>query len=167
MVVRLRNDIRVVVRPIRPTDKALLAEGIARLSLESSYRRFLSPKSKLTPAELRYLTEVDQLDHYAVVAVLADDPRRLAGVARWIRDPHDHDAAEAAIVVVDEFHGQGLGNALGATIAAAARARGVRRFTATMLPHNVAAHRVFARLSEHLDTSLHEGLHELTAQLAA
>lgn len=167
MIVRLSDDVHVVVRPIRAGDKALLAEGIARLSLQSSYQRFLSPKSKLTDAELRYLTEIDGRDHYAVVAVETAAAHRLAGVARWIRDPADHEAAEAAIVVADDLQGLGLGNALGSAIADAARARGVRRFTATMLPDNVAAHRLFAHISESLETTLEGGLFELTAQLAA
>ena len=46
---------------------------------ESARLRFLAPKPRFTLAELRYLTEVDHVDHFALVAVLADAPhvRRL------------------------------------------------------------------------------------------
>jgi hypothetical protein len=54
--VRLDNGTEIVFRPIRPHDKALLAEGITRLSPRTARFRFLAPKNRLTTAELRYLT---------------------------------------------------------------------------------------------------------------
>jgi protein lysine acetyltransferase len=164
---RLRNGTDVLIRPIRRDDKAMLARGMAALSPRSARLRFLAPKSHLTLAELRYLTEVDHVDHYALVAVLADDPTTLAGVGRWVRDVEHRDAAEVAVVVADCLQGQGLGTALGVALADAARARGVARFTATMLPENTAAQRLFAHISGRLSTRLHDGTYELVADLAA
>jgi RimJ/RimL family protein N-acetyltransferase len=167
VISRLRDGTSVGLRPIRPSDAALLSAGLARLSPESARRRFLTPKPRLSGAELRYLTEVDQVDHVALVAVPADDPAALVGVGRWVRDREHPDAAEVAVVVCDDRQGQGLGTVLGLALADAARARGVTRFTATMLPENVPARRLFARISEHLDTAVRGGLYELTAALAA
>jgi hypothetical protein len=47
------------VRPIAPEDKPLLVAGLQKLSARTVYRRFMSPKTRFTDAELRYLTEVD------------------------------------------------------------------------------------------------------------
>ena len=69
-----------MVRPIEQGDAALLSAGVDGFSAETMRRRFLAPKRGLTLAELRYLTDVDFIDHHAVVAVHRDDPRRLAGV---------------------------------------------------------------------------------------
>jgi RimJ/RimL family protein N-acetyltransferase len=165
VVVGLHNGVKVVIRPIRPDDKALLDDGVKRLSPESAYRRFLSPKRTLSADELRYLTEVDFRDHYALVAVRADDPRALVGVGRWIRSPRDRGVAEAAILVWDELQGHGLGTALAAALADSARERGVRRFTATMLATNVAARRVFARIAKRLQLRVAGGVYELSAEL--
>ncbi len=156
MEFRLDNGTDVVIRPIRPDDKARLATALGRLSDETVRKRFLSPKPRLTGTELRYLTEIDYVDHWAEVAVLKSDPESIIGVARWIRDDHDPQAAEAAIVIGDGFQGQGLGRRLGLAIADAARLRDVRRFTATMLSDNVAAQRLFAAISERLDID-HDG----------
>ncbi len=164
---RLRDGTSVSLRPIRPSDAALLSAGLACLSPESARRRFLTPKPRFSGAELRYLTEVDQLDHVATAAVVAGRPGALAGVGRWVRDREHPDAAEVAVVVCDDLQGQGLGTILGLALADAARARGVTRLTATILPENVAARRLFARISEHLDTAVRGGLYELTAALAA
>jgi RimJ/RimL family protein N-acetyltransferase len=163
----LRNDTRVLIRPIRPDDKALLVRGMAALSPRSARLRFLAPKNRLSLAELRYLTEVDQVDHYALVAVLGNDPTTMAGVGRWVRDREHPDAAEVAVVVGDCYQRQGLGTALGAALADGARAHGISRFTATMLPDNTAARRLFAHISGRLSTRVDRGTYELAADLAA
>ena len=165
VVVRLHNGDEVTIRPIRPEDKPLLEAGMAALSAESAYRRFLAPKKRLTPTELHYLTEVDFRDHVAYVAVSASAPQTLLGVARWIRCAGEPDAAEIAFLVSDGLHGEGLGAALAAALADAARARGIARFVATTLPHNVAAHRLLAGLGPRLSTRVEGGMHELRVEL--
>jgi GNAT superfamily N-acetyltransferase len=164
---RLSNGIDVVIRPIRPGDKALLADGVARLSPRTARMRFLGPKNRLTSAEQRYLTEIDYVDHYAVVAVWADDPGRMAGVGRWIRDADHPDAAEIAILVADDLQGQGLGIALGEALGNAARARGIARFTGITLAENTAAQRLFAHISSQLRIRPAGATYELVAELAA
>ena len=72
------------MRPIAPEDKARLAAGVAALSPESQYGRFLTGKSSLTPAELRYLTEVDGRDHIALLVL--DSDGELVAVGRIVRD---------------------------------------------------------------------------------
>jgi RimJ/RimL family protein N-acetyltransferase len=166
----LRTDAglpEIRLRPIRPDDKDALVAGLGRLSQRSVYQRFLSPKPRLTSSELRYLTEVDFVDHYALVAVLARCPDVVVGVGRWVRDAQAPGDAEIAIVIADDLQGRGVGTQLGVGLAAAARERGVRRFTASMLPENRAAHRLFAKISSELHLTRHRGVDELVADLAA
>ena len=165
VVVRLNNGIEVLVRPIRPDDKALLSDGLDHLSEQSAYQRFLVPKRKLTAAELRYLTEVDFRDHVAFVAVRPEEPDALVGVGRWIRLSHDPEVAEIAFVVADDLQRQGLGTAIAKALADAARERGVRRFVATMLPHNLAAHQLFARVAQEREVTTSGTLHELRGEV--
>ncbi len=167
MDMRLTDGTEVVIRRIRPDDKQLLASALGRLSDESVRGRFLAPKPRFTGTELRYLTEIDFVDHFAVAAVLRDRPDLIVGVARWIRDRHRPAEAEAAVVVADDLHGQGLGRALGMQIGDAARERGIRRFTATMLSDNLAVHRLFASISERLEVRHDGATDELVAELAA
>ena len=74
------------IRPIRPDDKQALAKALSRLSDESVRMRFLVPKPRFTGSELKYLTEVDFVDHYAIVAAPRDRPDVILGVGRWVRD---------------------------------------------------------------------------------
>jgi acetyltransferase len=167
MLARLADGTLVVLRKIRPSDKALLVAGLQRLSLESNRARFLSPKPHFSRAELRYLTEVDGVAHVAYVAVLADDPEHLVAVGRWVRLASDPLAAEIAIVVGDDYQGQGLGRRLGLLLADQAREQGIERFVATMLSDNVPAHRLFAAISERLEYERHGAVDELVAELLA
>jgi RimJ/RimL family protein N-acetyltransferase len=139
---------------------------VRHLSQRSAYQRFLSPKHTLAAAELRYLTEVDFRDHVAFVAVLAAEPDVLVGVGRWVRLVSDPEVAEIAFVVADDLQHRGLGTALGEALADAARERGVKRFVATMLPDNLAAHRLFARLAQERSTARSGILHELRGDVS-
>src|SRR6266508_4231790 len=89
-VVRLRERSEVYIRPIAASDKAALERGLERLSRASRYRRFFSPVSRFTGAQLRYLTEVDHHDHEALIAFPVEDGDSDAaipvGVARHVLD---------------------------------------------------------------------------------
>ena len=168
MIRQLADGTPLVLRPIRPDDKDLLERGLSELSPASVQRRFLAPKPRFTRGELRYLTEVDGHDHVALVAVDPAEPDRLVGVARWVRLHDDPEAAEIAIVVGDDWQGRGVGTLLGEAVAEENRLHDNRRFTATMQSDNVPAHRLMARLTNHLERR-HQGtgVSEVVLDLAA
>jgi RimJ/RimL family protein N-acetyltransferase len=166
---RLQDGAPVLIRPIRADDKRMLTDGLRRLSDQSVHRRFLTPKHSFSRAELRYLTEVDGRDHVALVAEHPAEPvRRLIAVARFVRLSDDPHAAEVAITVADNWQRRGLGSLLTEQLAAEARALGVRRFTATMAADNVPAHRLMAKLTDHLEQHhAGAGVDELVLDIAA
>jgi RimJ/RimL family protein N-acetyltransferase len=131
----LRNGSTVLIRQVQSADAPLVADGFAQLSARSRQLRFLTPKKELSPAELRYFTDVDHHDHEAVGA-LADG--RGVGIARYIRDADDPQAAEIAVTIVDDWQGRGLGTELVAQLSERARCEGIRRFTALVAAGNPA-----------------------------
>jgi GNAT superfamily N-acetyltransferase len=130
--VELRDGSRVLVRPFRPDDKGMLASAFAALSQRSRYQRFLGFKKQLGAEELTYFTEVDHHDHEALWAI---DPETGDGiaVARFVRLRSRPEAAEAAVVVADDWQGRGIGTALLRRLSERARGEGIRTFTATLL----------------------------------
>ena len=133
------------MRPIRPEDKDALTRAFQRLSEQSRYQRFMTAVSELSESQLRYLTEVDHSDHEALIAFEPDEPgdaHPLAGCGV----EGDPARAEAAVTVVDEWHGQGLGTALAALLAERAREQGIERFTALLLASNDQMQDVLASL---------------------
>jgi GNAT superfamily N-acetyltransferase len=143
---KLADGREVRLRPIKAEDKALFVEGLQRLSPESRYARFLAAKNNLSERELHYLTEVDGVNHFALVALTGlGKGRKGLGVARFVRFPNEPDVADAAIVVTDDAQGQGLGRLLFLRLVAAARERGINRFRCDVLAAN-----------ERMRTLLHE-----------
>jgi RimJ/RimL family protein N-acetyltransferase len=124
---------------IRPDDREVLRSALQRMSPESRYRRFLAPLGELSDEMLRYLCEVDGVNHVAIVATTdsldlkTEEP---LGVARFVRIEDEPEVAEVAITVGDWFQGRGLGKLLLATAAEAARERGIRKFRGEVLGSN-------------------------------
>jgi RimJ/RimL family protein N-acetyltransferase len=133
----LRDGSRVLIRPVQSADAPLLADGFARLSATSRWMRFLTPKKELSPAELRFLTDLDHHDHEALGALDRRDGRGV-GVARYVRQADDPWGADVAVTIVDEWQGRGLGTELLARLSDRAREENIRRFTALVAAENVA-----------------------------
>ncbi len=130
---------RVIVRHILPTDAEPLTRAWNQLSPESRYRRFFGAVGSLDSATLKYLTNVDGIDHVAIVAFcesldLKDE--RGVGVARFVRLADAKDTAEIAVVVVDDMQRKGLGALLIKVAVLAAQERGVMRFRGEVLAEN-------------------------------
>jgi RimJ/RimL family protein N-acetyltransferase len=107
------------------------------LSARSRQLRFLTPKKELSPAELRDFTDLDHHDHEVLGALNHADGRGV-GIARYVRDADDPQAAEIAVTIVDDWQGLGLGTELVAQLSERARSEGIRRFTALVAADNPA-----------------------------
>jgi RimJ/RimL family protein N-acetyltransferase len=157
----LRDGTPIVIRLLTPEDKPLLAAGFASLSDQSRYTRFLSTKLDLDEHELRYLTEIDQQDHFALGAIREDGDGRGApiglGIARFIRLA-DGTSAEAAITVVDQAQRKGLGRMLMLRLCAAAAERGIEHFRCEVLGSNAAAIQLLADISPQRTIEISDGV---------
>jgi len=147
--VALRDGSKVWIRQVQPADAPLLADGFARLSPQSRRMRFLATKDQLSAAELRYLTELDHHDHEALGAVSQADGRGV-GIARYVRDADDPQAAEIAVTVVDQWQGRGLGTELLTRLSGRARSAGIHRFTALVAEDNMVMAGLLRNMSGNL-----------------
>jgi GNAT superfamily N-acetyltransferase len=150
---QLRDGTPVVSRPIRPADSPALARGLRRLSPQGNAYRFLHYHKRFTTEELHYLTHCDFVNHLALVLARTDGAGREVeevGVARCIRVPDDPECAEAAIVLVDDWHRLGGGTALLHHLADLSLRKGIRRWKTLMLRDNEAAHRLFRRVGDEI-----------------
>ena len=134
---RLTDGAEICLQALSAADKPGLEAGLQRLSPQSRYFRFGRPVARFSSAELRYLTEVDQVSH---VAWGAWDPAAPGapgiGVARFVRAPEDPSRAEIALTVVDSHQRRGLGTLFLVLLWRLALARGVRAFTGDVLAEN-------------------------------
>ena len=158
----LRDGGTAHVRPIRPSDADLVAAFHSRQSEESRYLRFFAPMPRLSARDLERFTNVDHVDRVALVATVGED---IVGIARFdaapVR-PGAPRAAEVAFNISDAHQGRGLGSVLLEHLAAAARERGIRRFTADVLPQNAKMIGVFREAGFEVRQGYSDGVLEVS-----
>lgn len=137
----------VLIGPLHPNDRERWLAGMQRASAESLYKRFMTPVPRLTTPQIAYLVGIDHRDHEALLAVDEDGGEAVA-IGRFVRSEQAPAVAEAAILVVDDWHGLGLGKALSRALAERARELGIERFEATMLSDNLPMLAVLRSLGE-------------------
>ena len=141
----LTNRTHLRFRPISSDDRDRLARLFARLTPESRYTRFLSPKRQLTPQELVYLTDIDHVTHEAIAAVDQRDGS-IVGVGQYAQFADRVAVADVAFAVADELQGTGIGTLLAMCLVDRARANGFSLLTATTLWENRPARALLRRL---------------------
>lgn len=145
--IALRNAQTASIREVGPSDRDLLTSGFEHLSDQSRYFRFLAAHSKLSGKELTNFTAMNDKNHVAIGAVVEAGSEVVPlGIARFIRLEKQHDVAEFAITIVDEYQGLGLGSLLLGVLAKWAVLDGVSNFTALVHPENDKMRGVLDRL---------------------
>ena len=158
-----RDGRKLTLRLIRPADAPLLEELFYRLSPESRWRRFHALTDGIPPERITEqagaMADVDNRTlEGAVVAVAKEaDGEHIVGVVRLARPPGKPEAeeAEAAVVVLDAYQGQGVGSELLQRMLQLARRMKVKRILAVFQPDNAGAIHLFRALGlpSRLETS--------------
>jgi acyl-CoA synthetase (NDP forming)/GNAT superfamily N-acetyltransferase len=151
----------VFIRPLTTDDKPALAEFHRQQSSESVYRRFFSPKPDLTEKELDHFTNIDMVDRAALLVESHDEFIAWASYERW----PGRDEAEAAFMVDDRHHGEGIATLLLEHLAAIASSNGISRFTAEVLGDNRPMLAVFAKAGWPLQRRFDSGVVDLDWEL--
>ena len=80
----LRDGRRLEIRALTHDDRSDLIAAVARTSAESLRRRFFVPKTRFTDREMDFFSNVDFVNHVALVAVIEDDQTAIVGGGRYI-----------------------------------------------------------------------------------
>jgi RimJ/RimL family protein N-acetyltransferase len=148
VIERLKDQRSVTIRAVRPDDKGLVLEALAKLSAESIYRRLFTTRKEITADGLKKITEVDFVNVVALVAVLEVEGKdQIVGGGRYIRsgEAGTGPKAEVAFLIDDAFQGLGIASRLFGHLVAIAREWGITQFEAEVLPANGAMLKVFER----------------------
>jgi acetyltransferase len=124
---------RVVIRPVRADDAALIAAGVARQAPEDLRLRFFGMIDELPPDMLAHITRFVPEEEFTFVA--AAPYGALLGGVRLVRGP-TQDEAEFAVSIASHAKGAGLGRALLAHAIRYARAIGLARLRGDILREN-------------------------------
>ncbi|WP_425864387.1 GNAT family N-acetyltransferase [Arthrobacter sp. TWP1-1] len=149
------------LRPMTAEDADAVQAFHMSQSQNSIYMRFFTYKSKLTAKELRRFTELDYSNRVAFVITRGAE---IIGIGRYDRldDPTE---AEVAFNVSDSNQGRGLGSILLEHLAAAAREKGIDKFSAEVLPENRKMIQVFSEAGYEVHRHYDDGVISLYFQI--
>lgn len=115
----LGDGTTVFIRPIRTTDAAALENAFGEMSTRSKYLRFFTVRERLGHELTKKLTDIDHDRHRAWVVSTPDEPSTVGtdegrgiAVARLVVVEDEPKTAEAALAVIDDYQGRGLGRML-------------------------------------------------------
>lgn len=113
----LDDDTPSFVRPLRPEDAPRLHEGLDHLSHLASRRKFPFDGEQSTAQIIEQVTHADGTHEVAWGAADLNAPDQPGiGVARYQRLEHEPDAADVAIVILDQYMNKGAGVLLHAVL---------------------------------------------------
>jgi acyl-CoA synthetase (NDP forming)/GNAT superfamily N-acetyltransferase len=162
--VLLSDGSTVHVRQITPDDADRIVALHARFSDRTRYLRYFSPYPRIPARDLVRFVNVDHRDREALVIAIGDD---LVAVGRYERLGPAAADAEVAFVVEDAHQGRGIGSLLLEHLAEAAKAVGITRFVAEVLPENRTMLRVLYDAGFQMSREYADGVVHLTFPIAA
>lgn len=163
---QLHDGGEVLVRPVGPSDVALLGDFFEALSPQTVFNRFLTPVVRASRIHLERAARVDpRTDCVLAACVQEDGPWRFAGVGRIRRTGPD--AAELAIVVGDRWHRRGIARLLLRDLTEVARTLGLAWFDSTIDPGNLRLIRFAEAVGFKGDLKYRDGVLHMRTDIAA
>jgi GNAT superfamily N-acetyltransferase len=153
----------IIIRAGRPEDKELIWEMHQRLSDDSLYSRYHSPRIP-TKKEIAKICELKPENGRLLVATIPSKRTQIVGMAYYVLSG---ETAEAALLVEDSFQGQGIGKQLLKTLARQALAQGIRFFDAYVLPSNRTMMYLLYQVGQLVYNKLDYGTREIRISLKA
>lgn len=160
---RTRASVEVLIRPIRPEDEPLLVKFHESLSERSIYLRYFRLLKLSQRIAHERLTRVCYIDYDREMALVVEhvDPktqeRRILAVGRLTKI-HGTNAAEFAVLVTDEYQGQGIGTELLRRLVQVGRDERLALIVGDILPENTDMVAVCRRVGFRCEYSEAEGI---------
>ena len=133
---KLRDGPTVIIRPIRPEDEPLMEKLLKTSSEQTLMMRFFRRISDMSHEQLMRYCQVDYDRELSFVAVVRNGDREMIiGEARISKLP-DQENAEMAVIVGDQWQGQGIGKALCVHCIKIAKELGIKKMWMEILKAN-------------------------------
>lgn len=136
---------KFMLRPLKPSDDAMLQEFFYSHVEETVRMRYGHFKERMTPQQAYRLTAVDQSNDLALaVFECFEDCQKISAVGRFYRDMQG-ESAEVAFVTHENARKLGLASRLLEAMATYARQRGIHYFWASVLRTNRSMCKLFVQ----------------------
>ena len=149
---KMKNKTAITIRPIKPEDEPLMVKFHKTLSTESVYQRYFSALKLSQRVAHERLTRICFNDYDREIALVAEAKlaklgveEKIIGVGRLSKLPQLN-VAEFAVVVSDQWHGQGLGTELLRRLVEIGRAEKLDKISGQVLAENHAMQHICAKV---------------------
>lgn len=156
--VTLRPGMKILFRPIKPTDEAMMQELFYSLSEDSIYYRFFHRTQVMPHKKVQRFTTIDYQKEMAIVGVVEEYGReKIIAVGRYSLEPESN-MAEVALLVHDDWQGRGIGTRLLKYLIQIAKGRKISGFKAQILADNRAPLHMAHKTGYTVETTLENGI---------
>jgi len=149
---KTKNRTAITIRPIKPEDEPLVVKFHKTLSAESVYQRYFSALKLSQRVAHERLTRICFNDYDREIALVAEAKlaklgveEKIIAVGRLSRLPQLNQA-EFAVVVSDQWQGQGLGTELLRRMIEIGRVEKLDKISGQVLPENQAMQHICAKV---------------------
>lgn len=163
----LKDGQSVLLRPIIAEDEVRHQAFDAALSEEDRYKRYFSPRAKISHEEMAFLTQIDYAREMAFIALASaqDGTLETLAVVRASVDPDNIDA-EFAMVVRSDKQGVGLGELLLSKLVRYQREQGTRYLSGITMLSNRGMANLAKKLGFEIERDIAEGVISMRLSLS-
>jgi len=156
------GDLKVLFRPIKPTDERALQEFFYSLPDQDIYYRFLSAMKVFPHRDIQAMCNIDYEHEMAIVGIVGDANKNetIIALGRYILDQRSN-MAEVDFAVRAEYQRRGIGTFLLHYLCEIAKSKGITGFCAYVLASNRRMLSVFHKVGYVIHSHLEEGVYEI------
>ena len=157
-----KKGLPLFMRPVRISDEPPIKDFFYSLTDKSIYRRFISQRKDMPHERLQDFVVIDYTKEMIIVVILEREGMKdeIIALGQYGIEETAH-VAEVALVVRDEYQGQGVGRELLGYLTHLARQQGLLGFTAEVLVENTPMLRLFEKMGFDIERRTAEGVIEL------
>lgn len=162
--ITLKNNLKVVLRPVKPTDETAMKDLFYSFSEDTIYHRFFGILKSMPHSRLQYFVNVDYEDRMGIAAIVGEpESEQIVALATYDLEKSTN-MAEVAIVIHDDWQNLGLGTHLLGYLARVARERGISGFTAEVLADNPRAMKILHKIGYPIESKMIDGTYQVTVK---
>lgn len=154
-----RDNLEILIRPVKISDEPLLKEFFYALSDKSLYRRFMSSRTDMHHDRLQDFCVIDYTKEMVILAVVQIEEKKeiVAGVGQYAVDQRIH-TAEGAVVVRDDFQNKGVASEIIKRMTQLARRQGLLGMSAELLVENAPVQNLIDKLGYEVEKWHEDGI---------
>jgi acyl-CoA hydrolase/RimJ/RimL family protein N-acetyltransferase len=163
--VTLKDGLKIILRPIKPSDATMKQHLFYALSKESVIRRYLGPLKSLPWDRIWPYVIIDYKNEMVLVAVVMEEGREtMVGIGSYSKIPNTN-TAEIALVVRDDWQGRGIGTELLKYLIELAKANNFSELKAWVLAENAVMMHLFRKCGYRMKYRMENGVYEVVVDL--